>query len=206
VPYVARWSGEALADDLPVTLRRDRNGIGYARERSFDRDEHGILWTRAPSRPGVGTPQLGKIHSLRQRLAMAGLRCQVCGQPADRSAEGVLWLIDASPDDPSLRRGEERTVHPPVCRPCAHRAVGACPHLRTACVALRVQRATLHGVSGALYVPDHPTPAPLDADVSVFPYGDPRLPWVLASQLVVTLRTFTTVELQALATDEEVTG
>lgn len=132
VPYVVRWSGEALDDDLPVVLRRDRKGIGYAGERSFDRDEYGILWTRAPSRPGVGTPQLGKVHSLRQRLAMTGLRCQVCGGLADRSAKGVLWLIDASPDDPSLLRGEERTVHPPVCRPCADRSVRACSHLRKA--------------------------------------------------------------------------
>lgn len=68
-------------------------------------------------------------------------------------------------------------------------------------MALRVRRATLYGVSGALYVPDDPTPAPLDADMSAFRFGHPRLPWVLASQLAVVLRDFTAVNLGGLASD-----
>jgi len=175
-------SPERVADIL-------RNGTQIQQERDLLRSENAALRE--------------EVAQLRQRLALTGLRCQVCGQPADRNADGVLWLIDANPNDPSLRRGEERTTHPPVCRPCAHRSVRACPHLRTACVALRVRRVRLHGVSGLLYVPDHPAPAPLDADVSVFPFGDPRLPWVMASQLVVTLRDFEAVDLKTLATEEE---
>ena len=51
---------------------------------------------------------------------MSGLLCQFCRRPADRNEEGVLWLIDAEPDDPVLWSGApERTSHPPLCMPCA---------------------------------------------------------------------------------------
>lgn len=179
---------------MPVVVGRKRPGIAYADERSFDRDGHGVLWRREPSEPGRGLPQLGKVHGLRQRIAMGGLRCQICGGPADRNADGVLWLIDAHPDDPHLRRGQERTAHPPVCLPCAHRSVHACPHLRTASVALRVRAWTPYGVNGALYQPAHPTP--LTVHVGHYPYGHPHLPWVLAAQLLMTLHDFTITHLE----------
>lgn len=190
VPYITRWSGES--DSLmPMAFRRDRRGIAYADERSYDRDEHGILWQRTPSQPKRGRPEFGKVHSLRQRLCMAGLRCQICGGPADRNRDGVLWLIDARPGD-LLPDGDEYTAHPPVCRPCAHRSLRACPHLRTQCVALRVRAFTPHGVSGALFAP---TPAgPQIHDVAVAPLGDPRLLWVRAGQLLMGLRDFTVVD------------
>ncbi|WP_328917027.1 MULTISPECIES: hypothetical protein [unclassified Streptomyces] len=202
VPYVARWSGEP-SGAMPLVLRRKRPGIAYADERSFDRDERGVLWRRDPSQPGRGQPRLGQVHGLRQRIAMGGLRCQICGGPADRNADGVLWLIDAAPDDPILQRGEERTTHPPICVPCAHRSVRACPHLRTACVALRVRTWTQTGVSGALYQAARPTPVAVH--VGTFRYGDPRLPWVLAAQLVMTLNDFTLTDLESPATEQEPT-
>ncbi|MYZ40125.1 MULTISPECIES: hypothetical protein [unclassified Streptomyces] len=47
----------------------------------------------APSQPGRGRPEYGSVHSLRQRLAMGGLLCQICGKPADRNRDRVLWLL-----------------------------------------------------------------------------------------------------------------
>lgn len=190
VPYVVRWSGEREGV-LPVVVRRDRSGIGYADERSFDRDERGVLWSRTPSQPGRGRAEFGKAHSLRQRLCMAGLRCQICGGPADRTAAGVLWVVDGRPGD--LMTGREDTAHPPVCRPCARRSVRACPHLDGNHTAIRVRTFVPRGVSGVLYAPARSGPQVVDA-VTV-PFTDPRLPWVRAHQLVMRLADFTPVDL-----------
>jgi hypothetical protein len=194
VPYVTRWSGEQDGP-MPMVVRRDRRGIAYANERRYDRDENGVLWMRTLSEPGKGRPQFGKIHSLRQRLAMGRLLCQVCGGPADWNADGVLWLIDAAPDDPSLGRGPEHTAHPPVCLPCARTSLRLCPHLRRASVAIRVRDVAPAGVSGAVYVPAHPKPVAVDA--MDFRDGDPRLAWMLGSQLIMELRDFTVIDLEA---------
>lgn len=190
VPFIVRWSGERDGA-MAVVFRRDRKGIRYADERSFDRDERGVLWVRTPSQPGRGRPEFGKVHSLRQRLCMSELRCQVCGGPADRSAEGVLWLVDAARRE--LRPGGEITGHPPVCRPCAERAVRACPHLRPAVVALRVRSFEPYGVNGALYQATHEGPKAVDAQV--VPFGSLVMPWVRAGQLVMALRDFTVIDL-----------
>jgi hypothetical protein len=125
---------------------------------------------------------------------MTRLLCQVCGGPADRNADGVLWLIDAAPDDPSLGRGLEHTTHPPVCLPCARTSLRHCPHLHRASVALRVRNVALAGVSGALYVPAQPEPVAVDA--TEFRVGDPRLAWLLGSQLILELRDFTVTDLE----------
>jgi hypothetical protein len=190
VPYVTRWSGEQDGP-MPVVLRRDRKGIRYADERRYDRDPYGVLWERTPSQPGGGTPQFGKVHGLRQRLAMAGLRCQICGGPADRNQDGVLWIIDARPSD-LLPEGES-TGHPPVCRPCAHQSIRACPHLRTRQVILRVRTFTPSGVLGTLY---RPTPTgPRACDAATLRLADALIPWLRGSQLVVDLADYTSIDL-----------
>jgi hypothetical protein len=176
---------------MPISVRRDGRGIRYADERSFDRDEQGVLWTRTPSQPGSGTPKFGEVHGLRQRLCMTGLRCQICGGPADRTAAGVLWLIDARPDQ--LLLGEEDTAHPPVCRPCAHRSVRACPHLRGRFTAVRVHAFTPSGINGVLYAPTPDGPKVVQ-DVPIA-FGDPRMPWVRAYQLIMRLLDFTVIDL-----------
>ncbi|SDO51863.1 hypothetical protein SAMN05216259_110142 [Actinacidiphila guanduensis] len=177
---------------MPVVRRQDGRGIGYADERGFDRDGYGVLWSRAPSQPGKGRPRFGQVHSLRQRIAMSGVRCQICGGPADRTRDGVLWLVDARPDH--LRPRDEKTAHPPVCRPCAHRSVTACPHLRRAVTALRVRHFAPVGVNGILHRPAGRA-APEPVDVGWFAYDDPRIPWVRAHQLVVRLTGFAPVHL-----------
>lgn len=194
VPYITRWSGEA-DDSMPMTYRRRGTGVAYTDERSFDRDEHGVLWARMPSQPGRGRPQYGIVHFLRQRLAMSGLRCQICGRPADRSADGVLWLLDADPDDPTFRNGQERTAHPPVCMPCAVRSTSACPHLRRSFTVLRVRAFIPYGVRGALYRPTAGPPQAIDA--INLPFGDPRMPWMRAGQLIMRLTEFSVVDLES---------
>ena len=200
VPYITRWSSEAHGS-MPMTYRRRGTGIAYTDERSFDRDEHGVLWTRMPSQPGRGRPQYGSVHLLRQRLAMSGLRCQICGRPADRSADGVLWLLDADPGDPTLRNGQERTAHPPVCMPCAVRSTSACPHLRRSFTVVRVRAFSFYGVRGALYRPTAGPPQAIDA--INLPFGDPRMPWMRAGQLIMRLTEFTVVGLESGTTSVE---
>jgi ferredoxin len=127
VPYITQWSGERPAD-VRVIQRRGR--LAYADERSHDRDTEGVLWRRIPSTPGRGKPRFGAVHAIRQRTAMAGLRCQVCGGPADRNEHGTLWLMGEDPDTPNSWPQGLETTQPSICLPCAVLAVRACPHLR----------------------------------------------------------------------------
>lgn len=193
VPYITRWSEEREAS-MPVVARRNGRGIAYADERSYDRDANGVLWTRTPSQPGRGRPEYGSVHSLRQRLAMGGLLCQICGKPAARNRDGVLWLLDAEAEDPELWQGEEHTTHPPVCLPCAAQSTAACPHLRRRYVALRVRAFALSGVHGALY--QRGETVPVRVDVTGLRFGDPRMPWMRGGQLVMHLSDFTKTDLQ----------
>ncbi|WP_399086673.1 hypothetical protein ACGH2B_08810 [Streptomyces sp. BBFR2] len=182
VPYITRWSAERHP---PLRLVEKRGGIGYADEKPYDRDTRGVLWSRTPSIPGKGRPQFGEVHTLRQHRAMAELLCQVCGGPADRNAEGVLWLLGEDPHDRTSWPAELLTTHPPLCRPCAAASLRICPHLRQRCVALRVRSFRPVGVRGALYRPGLAAPLPVGA-VGVA-YGDPRIRWVRAGQLIMRL-------------------
>src|SRR5690349_16017407 len=92
VPYTTRWSAERKLQ-TPVIARPGGTGIAFADEILSDRDRHGALWQRMPSRPGHGRPEFGKVHSGRQRRAMRNLLCQVCAGPADRDDRGTLWLL-----------------------------------------------------------------------------------------------------------------
>jgi hypothetical protein len=173
-------------------------GIAYLDEISADRDRDGVLWQRKPSRPGGGKPLFGQVHTLRQRRAMRRLLCQVCGGPADRTAGGVLWMLESEAEEgkgPGLPEGEP-TCQPPVCVPCARKASRACPHLRGRSLAVRVARPLLSGVYGFLY-----RAAPIGAEptqAARLGYRDPRIPWLLGSQLVRELHGCTVVDLATL--------
>jgi hypothetical protein len=195
VPYISKWSGEEAAASAPVVVRGGR--LAYADEQPYDRDRHGVLWTRTPSFPGRGRPEFGAVHSLRQRRAMRRVLCQVCGGPADRDADGVLWLLGEDAHDPASWPDDLLTSHPPLCVPCATTAVQACPHLSAHFVALRVRTWTEVGVRGALYRPAWPAPAPVD--VVAVTYDDPLMNWVRAGQLIVRLEDYAAVDLGALA-------
>lgn len=189
VPYIVRWSGERPVR-TPV-VARGRTGIGYQHERPGDRDAHGVLWTRYVRAPGEGTPEFGGVHPNRQRHAMRRLLCQVCGAPADRNEQGVLWLVG---DAGRGWSGEDVTGHPPVCLRCARTARRACPYLReSGTLALRVRDAPLVGVSGKLYEPRRRDLACLGP--ATLAYDDPRVRYLQATQVMRALRDWTVVDL-----------
>ncbi|WP_176946603.1 hypothetical protein [Lentzea fradiae] len=130
-PFITAWSTE---QDLPCRLvEHPGRGVAYADEVVTDRDAHGVLWRQTSTRRGEGRPEFGRVHPAWQRQAMELLLCQVCGGPADRDDEGVLWLLRDHRDDwrhwpegmgstgtahlPALRRG----VRPSLSRTAARR-------------------------------------------------------------------------------------
>ncbi|OEV11444.1 hypothetical protein AN218_13015 [Streptomyces nanshensis] len=188
VPYITQWSGER-APKSELVIRRGR--LAFADERPYDRDSNGVLWSRVPSQPGKGKPEFGKVHALRQRNAMERLLCQVCGKAADRNQDGILWLLGEAPD--SSGDSGVLTAHPPLCLPCAHASVSACPHLRREYIALRVSRLERAGVRGALFQPSGSQPVAVD--VGGVAFDDPLIRWVRAGQLLVYLTDFRVIDL-----------
>jgi hypothetical protein len=191
VPYIASWSGEEpLATQV---VGQGLSGIGFTDETLIDRDENRVLWTRIPSRPGVGRPLYGQVHTLRQRRAMRRLLCQVCAKPADRNEQGVLWLLlDHREDWPDWPEDMANT-YPPLCLSCAHLSIRACPTLRRGYVAVRARRFPLTGVQGVRYLPAKPFPVPVEGDV--VGYQNPAVRWVRAVQQVRSLQGCTIVSL-----------
>jgi hypothetical protein len=195
VPYTTRWSSE---EKLPGTVVERRGfGIAYADEILTDRDDHGVLWQRVPSTPGVGQPEFGKVHPARQRKAMQNLLCQVCAGPADQDDLGTLWLLpdyDGYHEDWPGWPDRMATPEPPVCLSCAHIAVRVCPALRKGHVAIRVRRPVLSGVRGALYLRGPLVLRP--ADEGMVAYEDPAIRWTCAAHLVRELFGCTVVSLE----------
>jgi hypothetical protein len=113
-PYITKWSAEV---DPPASVIDVGGGIGYADEKPNDRDQHGVLWARASRHPGEGRPLFAQVHPLRQRRAMRMLLCSVCGGPADRDEDGVLWLLTDHRDDWPGWPSRMAAIEPPVCRP-----------------------------------------------------------------------------------------
>ncbi|WP_084477312.1 hypothetical protein [Actinokineospora enzanensis] len=187
VPYIASWSSETEAPK-PKVIPRSR-GIGFADETMTDRDTRGILWARTPSTPGHGKPMFAAVHSLRQRRAMRRLLCQVCGGPADRNANGVLWMLrDFRADWPDWPAGMGVT-EPPICRACAEHSARVCPALRRGYALVRVADCTVIGVHGITYNPRHSE----KSEAGIREFTDYRLPWTVAYTLVRELRD-TTIE------------
>ena len=127
---------------------------------------------------------------------MLRLLCQVCGGPADRNADGVLWLIGEHQSESASWPVPLLTTHPPVCAACAVRSVGVCPHLRRQYGALRVRDFEVVGVRGALYRPARPHPVKVAAMGVAL--DDPRIRWIRAGQLIVGLRDFSLISLDAV--------
>lgn len=194
VAYIARWSAE---DPIPnPVIHIGVRGIGFADEMFTDRDKQGVLWTRAPSHPGVGRPRFDKAHPLRQRRAMRKLLCQVCAQPADVDERGALWLLPDHRGDWPNWPENMANMHPPLCLPCARASAFACPALRRGYVAVRAQ-SEVAGVYGLRYEPGYPYASPAE-DVTVG-YDDPMIRWTRAAQLVRTLHGCEFVELDRAA-------
>ena len=98
IPYIVSWSAEKPPAKR-LTLAPGGRGIAYEDELTHDRDAHGMLWRRSTLRPGQGRPLFGRVHTARQRRTMRQLLCQICGGPADRTDQGVLWLLGDHHED-----------------------------------------------------------------------------------------------------------
>jgi len=194
-PYITQWS-EEREPESPL-IERPGRGIGYLDESLADRDDRGVLWYRTPSRPGNGQPLFAKVHPLRQRRAMRRLLCNVCAKPADRTEDGVLWLLRDYRDDWSGWPENMGAIEPPVCLPCVRLSSRMCPALRKGAVAVRVRQAPIAGVRGALYRSGF-GPVPEAVDEVTVAYEDPRVPWVRAINLVRELHGCTLVEVDEL--------
>jgi hypothetical protein len=191
VPYITTWSAELSSE--PTLVVPGSVGIAYRDEGFNERDIDGVLWSRTPSRPRVGRPVFSHVHPLRQRRVMRSLRCQICAGPADRTEHGVLWVLHDDRDDWHGWPENMAATHPPVCLTCAPKAIRLCPHLCGGYVAVRVQDPEPYGVYGTLYRPGPLFAEPVN-DVTL-PYGDPRIPMLLASQLALNLEGCTIVDL-----------
>jgi hypothetical protein len=146
VPYIAAWSGERSSGQ--IVPRPGHPGIAFADEVTGERDSADVLWCRMPNAPGLGRPELGKVHPTRQRHAMRRLLCQVCGKPAKTTDNGALWLfpngVREVPGWPQI----VANAHPPVCPPCAALSIRLCPRLRRGSVAVRAHSAVICGCRG----------------------------------------------------------
>ena len=193
VPYIAAWSAERFT--RPQIIALPGMGIAYRDELPHDRDSDGVLWARMTLQRGCGKPEFGRVHSGRQRRAMRRLLCQICGDPADRTEEGVLWLLkDARSDWPGWPEGLAAT-HPPVCLPCARASARLCPHLRGGAIAVRVKDFDVRGVYGSLYQPGSLPLRPTTDAVAAS--HDDLARWILATQMVRVLRDCSFVDLGA---------
>jgi hypothetical protein len=180
VPYITTWSQEA---GLPTQLIATPVGVAYADELCIDRDEHGVLWPRVPSRPGLGEPLYAVVHPLRLRRAMRRLLCQVCASPADHTDAGTLWIL---PEDGTFDWSEwpkrVLTTHAPVCVRCARISVKVCPAVKRGHQVVRAH-STVIGISGEQYEPDFPFPRLVGENV-LAKFGEPVIRWVKANYLV----------------------
>lgn len=193
-PYVTAWSAEV--DPPHELVEVPGRGIAYADETVSDRDSNGVLWYRTSHCPGQGRPEFGRVHPLRQRRAMRRLLCQVCAGPADRTDDGVLWLLrDHRGDWPGWPDGMGVT-EPPVCVPCLRFSVRVCPALRNGAVAVRVGRFAVDGVHGALHTGG---PVPVFVGAVTVSLDNPAVRWVRAVSLARELRDCTIVDLDELA-------
>lgn len=199
VPYISSWSSERLRVP-PLTVRGDRRSgsIGYVNERNGDRDASGGLWARCESRPGWGTPEFGRMHPVRQRRAIGGLLCSLCGRTTAReqTARGHLYVLNRQDYEVDRAFGTVVTAEPPVHVECARLAVGGpCPNLRDF-VALRANRRRIHGVHGRIMVPDR-TGTLRCAGLDTVPRDDWRIRWVVGLYLNVHLQDYVEVDLDA---------
>nr|WTA00457.1 hypothetical protein OH820_15280 [Streptomyces sp. NBC_00857] len=207
MPYISARQGEEPESASQLVVNGGRVGIQYRTETTGDRDLRGVLWARVSQNiengKPTGAPRWSDVHPSRQRECMLYLKCQVCARPADRTNAGYLFLATAPAFpgflSPGWAEGYE-TAQPPLCLADARKAVAQCPRLADSHVVLRAARVRLHGVIGMRYQ-HHPLrgveqlPGQDREKPTAVPYGDPRTPWVLATQLVRRLYSVTVTDL-----------
>ncbi|MFH8260613.1 hypothetical protein [Streptomyces roseolus] len=159
-------------------LLRTPYGLAYVDERDGDRSVEGVLMSRVA--PGA----------VARRTAMERLLCRVCSAPAGRTGAGVLWLLPFPPRDHRWDGWPEgaMTTEPPLCLRHSSPA-GADIGNR----AFFAAEAEVVGVRGTL----HPAPRILASPVErMLRFGDPRMPWMVATHFVRQLRRLTPADEQ----------
>ena len=199
IPYITPLKGEAPITPK-VVLREDGLGVRFPDETPNDRDRHDALWLRTgePS-PGRVIPRFKQVHPRRAGEVMLDMRCQGCNGEPNRTRDGVLFFTK-----PEVRHRPQRnwpdvvfTCHPPVCLPCAHQAMLACPFVLDA-PALRARQARPWGIDGFCYRPDADGTPRLDEEVDRCWYEDLKLlPWMVAIQPIARLSRCTLVDIRA---------
>ena len=184
-PYITATNAE-LDLRCSLVVRPDGLGVGYANELPGDRDDQGVLWQKVAECREKGKPEFGRVHPARQRRAMSELLCQVCAGPADRTPEGVLWLLRDHRADWPRWPEEMGSAEPPICARCVAISLRRCPALQRGAVAIRVRTFAVAGVRGTLYRPSTFAPVPVKA--AHIAYGEPEARWVVAAALIRELR------------------
>jgi hypothetical protein len=199
IPYVTPLKSERPVPMSDLVPRPDGPGVTYRDETPEDRDRHGALWVRltAPA-GGRAIPVFRQVHPRRAAETALDMRCQGCFGEPDRSRQGILFFLKPDPRRRNLHWPEtEYTHHPPVCLPCAHRAMLDCPFVREA-PALRVRNPRPWGVDGLGYAIDDRGQLRELCDMDRCSYDDLKLlPWMLALQPIIRLSRCTAVDIHA---------
>lgn len=132
------------------------------------------------------------MHPLRQRRTMSRLLCQVCAGPADRTDDGVLFLLKDHRTDWPGWPDTMGVTEPPVCLACVELSARLCPALRRGAVLVRAGRCEVAGVPGGLYTGGLP---PRCVGETIVSFDNPAIRWVRASALVRELFDCTLIEL-----------
>ncbi|MBZ4321434.1 hypothetical protein [Streptomyces huiliensis] len=74
VPYVVRRTSELSAFEDALTMEWSPSPRTWKDPLPGERDDHGVLWARVPSSPGVGRPVYDEMHVGRQSECMRNIR------------------------------------------------------------------------------------------------------------------------------------
>ncbi|MFI1226215.1 MULTISPECIES: hypothetical protein [unclassified Streptomyces] len=153
VPFIALTAGEGHLD-FSTLEPGDDGWITYATPGPYDRyPDMDVLLARTDCAAPSGQPDGNVLCPYRQAHCMLNRLCQGCGEPAEHSDRGVLYVLPATRRDgsPAVFRG--LSDMPPSCARCALRR---CPVLTDrGRKLLWVAQAEVIGVYAELFSPGH---------------------------------------------------
>ncbi|MFF0206491.1 hypothetical protein [Streptomyces althioticus] len=210
VPFITQRTGEEAAPANLVILR-SRGGkqrLFYGDEDVRDRPLRGLLWARCgfvtdDDGMPAGEPQWKMMHPYRQMATMLAARCQICTRPA-RTPLGYVYL--AGPDDEDPGQETILTNQPPVCVRHVRTVAALCPHMRGEPMVLLTPSAPMYGVMGTVYGLACGEVVPVAAPAEPLRFDDPRMPLMLASQLVRRLTRFRVMTVAELLDELDAVG
>jgi hypothetical protein len=188
VPRVIAWSGEAVDQKLLFEEHRASGGFRLTHA-SHVRDtdwKYGVLRPRVKDAWGSGEPLWRMLNSRRQWRYMEQNKCQVCSKPAADPDGRIPWVITETGYRATADAG--LTNAPATCRACMPEALALCPQLRKSSAVYTVAAAEPVAVLAETFEPGPNLEAVktghnVQVDLDEFA----RLPYVLATQLVVRL-------------------